>query len=377
MGHQDLIERLALSFIKGIKVRDLRLLINRLGCLHDFFALDPKRICAAADIEDVPELREALALRETALNEAQVECRFVEKHGIKVYNVIDEATYPKYLLQCADPPLNLFVLGEADLSAERILGVVGTRLATPYGLKATADIVEELCAMTGPTTIVSGLAYGIDKAAHEAALRAGSPTLAVMAHGLDTLYPAAHRELAVRIKNNGGAIITEFTHSVKPLKNNFLQRNRIIAGLGLGVFVVECPYRSGALSTATYANGYGREVMALPGRITDINSQGCNKLINRLKAMLVTSAKDIAQTMNWPDIRQQSPIQEEPTLFDNYEGAVKKVYDFMKDRQDKLSIDQITVFTQLSAGEVLTAICELEEDGRILRHPGARVEFVS
>lgn len=376
MNRQDKIERLALSFLKGVKVSDIRLFVSRLGGLHEFFIQNAKQIAANAGIEDTPELRQVLSMRQAALADAETECLFVEKHGITVYSVVDEETYPHYLLQCADPPVNLFALGDADLSAERVLGVVGTRMATPYGAAATSHIVEELCTIASPTTIVSGLAYGIDKASHEAALLAGSPTVAVMAHGLDTIYPAVHRDLAVRIKKGGGAIVTEFTHGVRPLKSNFLQRNRIIAGLSLGVFVAECPVRSGALSTAAYANGYGREVFALPGRITDVNSQGCNKLINKLKASLVTSAQDIALALNWDLPKSQSLKTETQTLFDNYEGTVKTVYDFLKGHQEKISVNRITVLTHLSVQDVMSAIGELEQDGHIFRHTGARVEFV-
>jgi len=376
MDRQDKIERLALSFLKGVDVPGMRLLVGRLGGLHEFFIQNAKQISANACVEDTPGLRQVLSMRQAALADAEAECQFVEKHGITVYSVVDEDTYPRYLLQCADPPVNLFALGDADLGAERMLGVVGTRMATPYGMTATSRIVEELCAMANPTTIVSGLAYGIDKASHEAALLAGCPTVAVMAHGLDTIYPAVHRDLAVRIKKGGGAIVTEFTHGVKPHKNNFLQRNRIIAGLGLGVFVAECPVRSGALSTAAYANGYGREVFALPGRITDVNSQGCNKLINKLKASLVTSAKDIASALNWDLPKPQTPKEDTPALFESYGGTVKTVYDFLKGHQEKISVNRITVLTRLSVQDVMSAIGELEQDGHIFRHPGARVEFV-
>ena len=208
--------------------------------------------------------------------------------------------YPAALREIAVPPMVLYVRGGYDSwENRRHISIVGTRRASEYGQKLTRQIVKELAGMYPPLTIVSGLAYGVDIRAHEAALAEGLPTVAVLAHGLDTLYPSAHRRMAEDILRDGGAWVSEYPPGVKPYRQAFVARNRIIAGLSEATIVVEAGERSGSLSTASYALESGREVFACPGRLTDLLSIGCHKLIEEQRAHLYLGATSLGRELGW------------------------------------------------------------------------------
>lgn len=208
--------------------------------------------------------------------------------------------YPAALREIAVPPMVLYVRGAYDSWENRgHISIVGTRRASAYGQKLTRQIVKELVGMYPPLTIVSGLAYGVDIRAHEAALAEGLPTVAVLAHGLDTLYPSAHRRMAEDILRDGGAWVSEYPPGVKPYRQAFVARNRIIAGLSAATIVVEAGERSGSLSTASYALESGREVFACPGRLTDLLSIGCHKLIEEQRAHLYLGATSLGRELGW------------------------------------------------------------------------------
>lgn len=369
-------ERVALSLIKGMNAQIVRTLLEQFGDLHAFYTLnmrESRRLIGANE----PFL-ELLERRPAALEQAREELKFMERHHIRLVSLVDEEAYPVRLAQCYDAPVNLFVLGEADLSAPRMLSVVGTRSATTYGMTYTGSIIRDLKGIVGEVTIVSGLAYGIDRTAHEAAMKEKMPTIAVVAHGLGSVYPAAHRGLAASIVRGGGAIVSEYMHNMKPFRGNFLQRNRIVAGLSDAVFVAESPLRGGALNTAAHARGYDREVLALPGRITDETSQGCNKLISRQLALLATGALDIAKSVLW-DIKTDGsahPDAEQKSLFDNYKGDALIVVSFLKTQQKPAPLDLITARTGLSARDAMVALGEIDLDGLLVRHPGNRFSLL-
>lgn len=375
LSSEDLIERLALSFIKGVNAEIAQKIVEVFDNLHNFFTFnirDIKKITEAG-----PALNDLMLQRQEALEKAKSELSFIEKHNIKFYNCIDESEYPYRLYNSADPPVNLFVLGNADLNAHHILAVVGTRRATPYGLTFTSQIIEELVEAVGPVTIVSGLAYGIDKASHEAALRIGVPTVAVVAHGLGMIYPALHRRLASDIIKNGGAIVSEYPHDAQPYRGRFLERNRIVAGLSDAVFVAESSIKGGALNTAAHARHNDREVLALPGRVTDLTSQGCNYMINRQLALLATSGKDIAYANGW-DLETKSLVHEseQTSLLANYTGDVKIIYDFLREQPEPVTIDKIIDATSIAAKDIMAALGEIDMDGFLARYPGARFGII-
>lgn len=368
-------ECLALSLIKGMNAQVARRIVEILGDLHEFFEIDIK---SAARMPEVNEaFLQTLRERKGALAKADEEIAFCNRHHIRMVSLLDEDLFPPRLSQCEDAPVCLFVLGNANLDAERMLAVVGTRRCSAYGQSYTTKVIEEVRELAGDTTIVSGLAYGIDKAAHEAALQLGMPTLAVLAHGLGMVYPAQHRGLAAEIIRKGGALISEYLHDAKPFRGHFLERNRIVAGLCDAVFVSESPLRGGALNTAAHARSYDREVLALPGRASDENSAGCNRLISRQLALLATTGKEIAEAAGWEITSSGQTMNDaqQASLFESYTGQAKAVYEFMRSQTEPVTVDRIVARTGLSTREVMSAIGEFDLDGILTRHPGAKLSL--
>lgn len=311
--------------------------------------------------------------RGEAVARARREWEFIEKHGIKTIFLLD-SDYPQRLAEIASPPKMLFVLGSTAFSTPYILSVVGTRRCTRSGMDFCKDFVTELAAMFPDLWVISGLAYGIDSIAHSAAIEAGRPTGAVLAHGLDTIYPAAHRNLAKEIIQKGGALISEYPSGITPYRSRFLERNRIVAALSDATVVVESEIKGGAMSTANTAFSYSREVFAVPGRPADIMSSGCNHLIRKNKAHILTSVSDFIEEMDWRpaglkiDARQRC-------LFPELEGDAKTVYDCIRFNREPLTPDGIHAATTLPIAKVMAALGELEFDGIISRLPGNRYEI--
>lgn len=308
--------------------------------------------------------------RDEALFKARKEYALMEKHNIRGYFLLN-ADYPTRLFQIPDAPVYLYQLGEADLESEHMMSLVGTRKPTPYGMEFCDRLVQDLAAYFRDLTVVSGLAYGIDSAAHDAALKANVPTVAVVAHGLDMIYPAQHRDLARHIIKSGGAILTEYPFGEKPFRQRFLERNRIVAGLSDVTVVAESDIKGGAMSTANTAFSYSRDVMALPGRTTDQLSSGCNLLIRKEKAHLITCAADLIETTGWRPLDIGiNPRQR--NLFPELEGDAKAVYELLRFSHDPLQIDFIHTHTLISLPRLTSTLSEMEFDGIIIRHPGNR-----
>jgi DNA processing protein len=309
--------------------------------------------------------------RDAAMARARVEMAFVNKNKIRVLALGNE-DYPRRLLQCHDAPLAIYVLGNADLNESKAISLVGSRRATPIGTNFTKKIVGDLAAYGLKFNVVSGLAYGIDAAAHAAAIEYHQPTIAVVAHGLNTIYPSQHRNLAKAIIDNGGAIISEYPNGTRPFRANFLERNRIIAALSDVVIVVESEIKGGAMSTANQAFNYDRDVMAMPGRVTDPMSAGCNLLIRKNKASMVTAAADVAELMDWSpkgvkiDFSQRS-------LFPELSGDEESIYNLLKTSTDPMSLDDIHARLAIPMPSLLSIIGEMEFDGIVAKIPGNRV----
>ncbi|MDE6311558.1 MAG: DNA-processing protein DprA [Muribaculaceae bacterium] len=237
--------------------------------------------------------------RERAMEAASREADFIRANGVRALFWSDE-DYPQRLAECTDAPAMLYALGHGDMNPRYSVGIVGTRHATACGTDFASQLVKDLhAALPDGLLIVSGLAYGIDIAAHEAALREGVATGAVLAHGLNTIYPAEHRTQAMRIVREGGFLLTEYTTGARTHRRNFLARNRIVAGMTDVLVVVESDMRGGAMATARLATAYGREVFAMPGRVTDPYSRGCNDLLVRGTARLIRDAGDLLEAMGW------------------------------------------------------------------------------
>lgn len=329
------------------------------------------------------ELREALGdlrgvdfgayRRSEALARARKELEFMERHHIKMLYVHDP-DYPPRLAEIATPPKVLFCIGNTGFTTDNIVSIVGTRRCTQGGMDFCRQFVSELAPLFPDLWVISGLAYGIDSVAHVASLKAERPTGAVLAHGLDTIYPAAHRTLAREIIERGGVLITEYPSGVTPYRSRFLERNRIVASLSDATVVVESEIKGGAMSTANTAFSYSREVFAVPGRPSDTMSSGCNLLIRKNKAHILTSASDFIEDMDW----RPAGIKMEPRqrcLFPELTGDCKIVYDCIRFKRESLTPDMIHAATTLPIAKVMAALGELEFDGIVSRLPGNRYEI--
>ncbi|MCA1746445.1 MAG: DNA-processing protein DprA, partial [Bacteroidales bacterium] len=285
---------MALTMIPKIGAITARKLIEYIGSPEGVFMEKP------AHLRTIPGVGEYLAAQVSVknyLSKAEEEIKQMEKRGISPVYYQDEA-YPWRLENCADAPILLFYRGKPGFNGAKYLSVVGTRNATSYGREMCEVIISQLAAQYSDLVIISGLAYGIDVMAHRFALKYGLDTWGVLAHGLHTLYPSSHTDVAGRIMKQG-ALLSDFPTTVKPERNNFLRRNRIIAGLSEATLVVESGPKGGALITAELAASYNREVFAVPGRIGDTYSSGCNRLIQNNIAALIESGSDIEKLLGW------------------------------------------------------------------------------
>ncbi len=348
---KELLYQIAINNIVGIGGVTAKRLISYCGSVEQIFREKKEALLK------IPGIGENLtrAIRKgAAFERAEQEIRYIEKHKIKPLFYLDK-DYPFRLKQCEDGPLLIFVKGNACLNQPRMLAVVGTRNMTDYGRTHCESMIAELSAFT--PVIVSGLAYGVDACAHKAALKNKLQTLAVLAHGLDRIYPHAHHQLAQAIIEQG-ALVTDFLTGNKPDRENFPKRNRIIAGLCDGIIVAEAAVSGGALITANIANTYNRDVFAIPGRIEDTYSQGCNKLIKINKAHLLESASDLQYIMNWePGKKLKTGIQK--SLFVTLTEEEKKMTDFLKAHEEP-GIDQIVAGTSFNLSKATSILLSLE-----------------
>jgi len=360
---EEILHRIAMSMLKGVDADVVRK-CSDLGITPSMFMTMPaNRLLQIGNRIHSSE-------RSEALRRAQIELQFVEYNKIHVL-FLSDPSYPSRLSDCPDAPVILYVLGNPDLDAQFTFSVVGTRKCTPYGQNFTGTIVCDLGHLLQDVLVVSGLAYGIDAAAHKASLQYNIRTAAVLAHGLNMIYPASHRGLAEQIIRSGGSLVSEYNSQQTPLRKNFLERNRIIAGLCDATIVAESDIKGGAMSTANCAFGYGREVLALPGRATDSSSRGCNKLIHTNKAALVQSAVEVLEVTGWqlPLIKEEP---KQPSLFDLMTPEQQRIHDLLSKSPDPLSPDDIRLHLGYKIHIILSLLSDMEYEGWIIRHPGNR-----
>lgn len=350
---------IALTRIPGLGLIGIHKLVDALGSATAVFrnrkdlcelvpGISPKQIKAL----DCPE----------AFRRAEEELLFTETNRIRCLTLTDE-DYPSRLRECDDAPLVLYYRGNADLNALKIINIVGTRHATAYGQDICIRFLEELAAMLPEVLVVSGLAYGIDIHAHRAALANHLNTIGVLAHGLDRIYPSAHRKTAIEMLKQGG-LLTEFMSGTNPDRQNFVRRNRIVAGMSDATIVVESADKGGALITAGVAGSYHRDCFAFPGRINDEFSAGCNQLIKSNQAALILSAKDFVETMGWSEDKEKTsstPRQRE--LFPDLSEEEEKVVGLLKSRPDGLQINTLVVDTNIPVNRMSALLFELEMKG--------------
>ena len=291
------------------------------------------------------------------------EITFIRKHQIKPLFYLEE-DYPQRLRDIEEAPLLLYYKGNTDLNKTKVLAFVGTRNATDYGKKMCRQLVEGL--QEYEVLIVSGLALGIDHCAHKTALDLHLPTVGVLGHGLDTIYPPQHRLMAVKMIKNGG-LLTEYPSGTKPDKENFPARNRIVAGMVDGVVVVESAARGGALITAEIANSYNREIFAVPGRTTDEISAGCNKLIRFNKACMVESVNDLAYHLGWDFKKDQK--NENKINFAELTDIEKNIVDIIR-KEEKINIDKLLNLMNINLPELSLILLDMEFRGFVKPLPG-------
>ena len=302
------------------------------------------------------ELRAALSDHEP-MERAKAEQEFIEEKGIRAICLGDD-DYPYRLSECDDAPPVIYTLGNANLNAQHIVSVVGTRRATEYGKDLCSSLVSDLARLLPGTLIVSGLAYGIDVCAHRAAIKCGLPTLGVLAHGLDRIYPSSHRSVAKEMLKDGG-LLSEYMSKTEPFRSNFLQRNRIVAGLADATVVVESPSHGGSLVTSSIAQSYARDCFAFPGRVNDQFSIGCNELIARNSAALITSAHDLIEAMNWSSaVKGDAPVEQE--LFPQLSRPEQELLDLLRVHSEGLQINQIVIALDISVSKIMPVLFELE-----------------
>lgn len=361
MEQQEILYTMALTRLTGFNFQTALHLYRQTGGGR---AVYDHRHDIADIVPDVtPRTIEALRDWSSALARAEEELSFMERHHVAALCLADER-YPRRLAECDDAPLVLYYRGTADLNQRRILSIVGTRHATAYGHDLVRRFLTRLRELCPQVLVVSGLAYGIDIVAHRQALDSGYETVGVLAHGLDTIYPTAHRETAVRMATQGG-LLTEYMTSTQPVAHNFRQRNRIVAGMSDATVVVESAAKGGSLITARIAQEYGRDVTAFPGPVGALTSEGCNNLIRDNRAALIASADDFIAAVGWQSdvaLREARTAGIERTLFPDLTPDEQAVVDLLS-RQNDLQLNVISVRTNQTVGALTATLFQLEMKG--------------
>lgn len=354
--------QIGITLIKGIGPVLAKNLIAYLGDVEAVFKE------SQANLAKIPEIGPILSKQivdQEVLVRAEKEMAFIEKNNIRAHFYLDKS-YPYRLKECVDAPVMLYFKGNADLNPNRLLGIVGTRHATDYGRELCAKFLSDLAAVAPDVTVVSGLAYGIDICAHKAALDNNLPTIAALGHGLDRIYPATHRATAVKMLERGG-LITEFLTETNPDRQNFVMRNRIIAGMCDATLVVESAAKGGSLITCEQALSYNRDVFAFPGRVADEHSAGCNALIKANKAALIENANDFINAMSWEKSEGKSaPIQ--ANLFLDLNDEQQAIVTLL--RKENLALNQIALSMALPVSRISSVLLEMEFSGIVKCMPG-------
>ena len=365
MSDQDLIYKIGLTLVKGVGDVIAKQLIKAVDNNIEQLFREKKQL-----LERLPGISSRIvsSLQDPeVLRRAEQELKFIQKNRIRML-FINDADYPQRLRDCIDSPVLLYYKGNADLNTQRIISIVGTRHATEYGRNIIEQIVSGLAAFYPDLLVVSGLAYGIDIIAHREALNFGLNSIGVLAHGLDRIYPSQHRNTAINMIENGG-LLTEFISGTNPDRQNFVMRNRIVAGMSDGTLVVESAIKGGALITSDLAFGYGRDVLAIPGRHSDVYSQGCNKIIKENKAALVESAEDIVKALCWDAVtptKQKAPVQTQ--LFSDLTEQEQVVYDIL--RINELQLNLLSIQCDMPIHRLTSLLFEMEMKGIVRCLPG-------
>ncbi|MCG8409903.1 MAG: DNA-processing protein DprA [Bacteroidales bacterium] len=344
-------------------------LVSYIGSYKKVFSTNKKTLM------EIPGIGEILAnsiIESNVLDKAEAELEFINQNNISPIFYLD-AEYPQRLKYCDDAPILLYTKGHINFNQNKVISIVGTRNATANGIAFCEKLVSELKTRNHSPIIVSGLAYGIDITAHKAALDNQLQTIAVLGHGLDIIYPASHKKIANNIINNG-ALVSDFPSNSIREKSNFLKRNRIIAGLADATIVIESANKGGSLVTANIANSYNRDVFAVPGRINDTYSEGCNNLIKANKAAMLTSINDLEYILGWDSPKKNKIVQR--NLFVELSPDEKIITEILA-KEEELPIDTISLKSGMPTSKISSLLLNLEFSGLVKPLPGNTYKLIS
>lgn len=366
----ELLHKIALSLVPGIGSITAKSLINSCGSAEQVFGEQEKVL------RTIPGIGTVLAkniLQSKVLPRAAKEVEFISRNNVTAHFYLDES-YPQRLKNCVDAPMLLFSKGNANLNPSKVISIVGTRNATEYGRDLVDKLISQIAGRGYDMQIVSGLAYGIDIQAHLAALHHNIPTVAVLAHGLDSVYPSLHRNIAREMCENEGGLVSDFlSHSVLDRKN-FLRRNRIIAGLADAVVIVESAKKGGALLTAELAVSYNRDLFAFPGRVGETYSEGTHYLIKSNRAGLLENLGDLEYCMDWRPV-SGNPECFQPRLFTDLTPDEQTIVELLN-KEGESDIDQISQLTKMPVNHVSPVLLSLEFAGIVKCLPGKLFKII-
>lgn len=367
MLSSELFYVLALLRVEGVGDIVAKKLINHCGSAENVFKAKPKEL---RGIDHVGEILIRKLKNQTVFEKAERELQYLQDEKIKtLYYQGDD--YPERLKHCIDGPVLLFGSGNFDFQDRKVISIVGTRQITSYGTEFCKKLVEDL-AVFNPV-IVSGFAYGVDIVAHQAAMENDLQTIGVLAHGLNQIYPKTHKKHVAKMEQNGG-FLTEFWSHSNPDKENFVRRNRIVAGMSEATIVIESAEKGGSLITANLANDYNRDVFAVPGRTTDKYSQGCNDLIKTQRANVMTSAADLVYCLNWETgLKEGKSVQKQ--LFVSLDFEEQKIYDYLQ-KNGKQLLDILALECDFPIFKISSLLLNMELKGIIRPLPGKLFEAV-
>lgn len=373
MTDQETLYMMALAQVPSVSQTNLHLLIDELGTATAIYEnrKSLKELLPAASQKTL----DALASIDTHLKRAEEELQFCKEGKIQCLGINDN-NYPQRLKDCNDAPILLYYRGSANLNTQHIVSMVGTRQITAYGKDLCRTFVRDLKRLCPDTLVVSGLAYGVDIHCHKAALEEGLDTVGVLAHGMDQIYPRMHRDTAKQMLTQGG-LLTEYLSGTPIDKRNFVQRNRIVAGLADAIIVVESATKGGSLITADIALSYNRQVWAYPGRITDTYSAGCNKLISSNKASLLLDAEDFCLSMGWTnDIRRRQKLSDgiQQELFSDFSAEERRIVEALA-KADSKQINVLSVETNIPIGQLSSLLFSLEMKGAVQMLVGGKYKI--
>ncbi len=362
---EELIYKLALHFIPGIGAVHAKSLISYLGGVSEIFKSSKKKILA---VPGIGAQRCKAILDVENLKRAEKECINIRRNAIDILFYMD-TNYPQRLKHFPNSPLLIYKKGNTKLNANRTVGIIGTRRPTPYGIEQCKFLIKQLKPFD--VNIISGLAYGIDTIAHRAAVENDISTVAILGSGIDNIYPACNQNLALKMMQKGG-IISEFALSTKPDRENFPRRNRIIAALSDVLIVVESAKKGGSMITAEFANEMSKDVFAIPGKLGEEMSEGCNHLIKTHKAHLISEVKDISYIAQWEFKSRQAKMPFTATLTE----SEKEIYQIITDHKS-IGLDHIIVRTNQSLSDISSVLLNLEFNGLINSLPGKKYILAS